>query len=257
MKANSTDRHHIDARRVDLFDIAPIDWEDIEQAATITQRILRDFAADKACFRELLKVVPDDPYLWSKCEEDVVEDKIVLWDDVEKNLRIRLRMSTARQERLAHSHRFSFSNLVLRGRYIHWHYAATDSFDARTRLDDVVTVAQHEDKAGDCFTIHHDALHSTPFTEVGTVSLVLRGNPVKDRAPVMFKESRGREEALRGLRDSQTTQSVDIEPAVAEAGTVFYRVGEKDESAQRRSERQMTRDKFNYWFKQLEDWQII
>ncbi|MFC7930733.1 hypothetical protein ACPCAE_28550 [Streptomyces cinereoruber] len=262
MTVETADRVHVNNTVVELFEnVGPIDWDDLPAAAELTQRLIREFAADKALFRRLLLAVEHDPYLWAKCEEDVVEDKIVLWDDVEKGLRIRLRMSTDHQQQLAHNHRFSFTNLVLRGTYLHRNYVARNGFDENTLPDDVRPLMLHEDRAGECFTIHHDALHSTPFTELGTISLVLRGNPVKDRAPVMFKEARGREEALRRHQEDQETagrgELSEIEPETAEVGTMFWRVGEDRESAERRAERQMTKEKYHFWCRRLEELGII
>ncbi|MEU7729800.1 hypothetical protein AB0B78_31915 [Streptomyces sp. NPDC040724] len=260
MSIETADRVHVNNTRVDLFEnVGPIDWEDLPAAAALTQQLIRDFAEDKALFRRLLLAVEHDPYLWAKCEEDVVEDKIVLWDDVEKGLRIRLRMSTDHQQQLAHNHRFSFTNLVLRGTYLHRNYFARGGFDENTLPDDVHPVLLHEDRAGECFTIHHNALHSTPFTELGTISLVLRGNPVKDRAPVMFKEARGREEAVRSLRETAVTpgELSEVEPESAEVGTMFWRVGEDRESSERRAERQMTLKKYRFWCVKLEELGLI
>lgn len=251
-----SDRDHIRRIEVPLFDeLERLDWDDVESSSALTEQVIRRLAADKALMRKLLFAVPEDPYLWNKCEQDLVEDKIVLWDDVDRAIRIRLRMSTASQERLAHSHRFSFTNLVLRGKYVHWHYEGAEGYDEYTSLERTRTVCLHEDEAGDCFTIHHSALHSTPFTEIGTVSLVLRGNPVKERAPVMFKESRGRAEALRNM--AATRDVSEQEPAVAPAGTMFWRVGEEQESPERRAERQMSSERFQHWCVQLKEWGLI
>lgn len=254
--AERKDHAHIRNTPMPLFDsIEKIDWDDIGGAAALTEHLIRECAADKPLMRRLLIAAPNDPYLWAKCEQDIVEDKIVLWDDIDKGLRIRLRMSTASQERLAHCHRFSFTNLVLRGRYVHWHYESDGAYREDADLTNVRTVCLHEDQAGDCFTIHHSALHSTPFTELGTVSLVLRGNPVKRRAPVMFKESRGRVEPL--ARPATASPVSEQEPAVAREGTMFWRVGEEDESSERRAERQMTHERFEQWMQQLEEWELI
>src|SRR5205807_7425422 len=108
----------------------------------------------------------------------------------------------------------------------------------------------------ECFTIHHDALHSTPFTQLGTVSLVLRGNPVKERAPVMFKESRGRQEAFGDGADGRNVGS-EQEPRVASAGDMFWRVGEHGETIERRRERQMSIEKYRYWCNWLAESGIV
>ena len=235
-----------------LADIPKIDWEKpLSQLHEINSTYLRRLSDDKILLKKLITEAVDDPYIWSKCEEDINEDKIVLWDDMAKNMRLRLRMSTRPQQRLAHSHRFTFTNLVMRGSYTHWHYEKLNTFDERTKLDDVVVNAQHIDRAGDTFTIHHAALHSTPFPDFGTVSLVLRGNPVKERAPVMFKEPRGRAEALNRL------ESNEIEPENAATGDFFWRVGEDQESAERRQDRQMSREKLDYWVEKLTEYGLL
>jgi hypothetical protein len=148
--------------------------------------------------------------------------------------------------------------LVLRGRYLHRNYVAENGFDENTLPEDVRPVILHEDRAGDCFTIHHDALHSTAFTEIGTISLVLRGNPVKERAPVMFKEARGRAEALATRQAGGAPGTIaEEEPDAAAVGEMFYRVGEELESPERRAERQMTVEKHRYWCSHLEELGIV
>jgi hypothetical protein len=112
----------------------------------------------------------------------------------------------------------------------------------------VRTVCVHEDTAGDCFTIHHEAVHSTPFPERDTITLVLRGPAVKDRAPVLFMESRGNDQANR---------TADQEPDAAERGHLFWRVGEKDESPERRAERRMSHQTYTAWLSRFEAYGLI
>lgn len=252
----SPERMHLSRIRVPLFEgVERLDWDDLAATSVITERLIRGFAADKTLFRAVLLAVEHDPYLWSKCEEDVVEDKIVLWDDVDKGLRLRLRIATAVQQQMAHYHRFSFTNLVLRGRYLHRNYETEGQFDESTRPEDVRPVIIHEDRPDDCFTIHHEALHSTPFAEIGTVSLVLRGNPVKHRALVMFREARG---GVMGSRwSSNLPSSPDIEPVRAEVGRKFWRIGEEQEGTARREARQMRGETFRAWCRKLEEFGII
>lgn len=238
---------HVHKVRVPLFEeVGVIDWNDVAGASRLTQTLIRRFAEDKPLFRKVLHAVIEDPHLWSQCEEEVVEDKIVLWDDEEKGLRIRLRISTAPQQRLAHCHRFSFTNLVLRGSYLHWGYTLDGEFTEATDPNDFKTVLLHEDRAGDCFTIFHEALHSTPFTQPGTVSLVLRGNPVKERAPVMFKEPRARQRAFEERAAAPRSGRV-IEPEEAATGDMFYRhTTAPDERMP------MSGEKFRHWCRWLE-----
>jgi hypothetical protein len=129
-----------------------------------------------------------------------------------------------------------------------------DSFDENTRSEDVREVMLHEDVAGDFFTIHHNTLHSTPFIEEHTISLVLRGNPIKERAPVMFKEPRQRADFIE--RDAVPTGG-EVEPSAARSGDMFWRIGENSETKERRVERQMSLERHAFWLNKLEDYGII
>lgn len=212
-----------------LDELPRIDWDDLASAAAIAEPVLRRLAADKKLFRSLLAVVPDTPRLFNKCESDTVEDKIVFYDDADRGMRVRLRMATAQQRELAHTHRFSFSNLVLRGSYAHRNYDCEGGFSERTDPETVTPICVHEDSPGHCFTIHHTAIHATPLESAGTISLVLRGPAVKLRAPVVPRQS----------------------------GRGFSRIGEGEESPERRKLRQMTRERFDGWCKQLTEFGII
>jgi hypothetical protein len=225
-----------------------LDWEDVMSVHRVTDPVLRRLAADKRLLGEMLAAVPHDTGLWSKCEEAPVEDKIVLWDDPASGFRVRLRMATTSQEEMAHQHRFSFTNLVLRGAVPHRNYTSRNGFDENTRADDLDVVCVHHDRPMNCFTIHHMAIHSTPLPELGTVSLVLRGPAAKDRAPVLFREERH-----RGTADDRE----GVEPEEALVGRMFWRVGEKDETPERRAERQMRSETYHAWCERLEAWGIV
>lgn len=212
-----------------LDDLPAINWDDLPAAAAIAEPALRRVAGDKSFLRGLLAAVPGDPNLFSKCESDTVEDKIVLYDDEQRGIRIRLRLATTEQRELAHSHRFSFSNLVLRGSYKHRNYQCRGEFSQESTAEDVVPVCIHEDSPNHCFTIHHSAVHATPLEAEGTISLVLRGPAVKRRAPVVPRTG----------------------------GRPFERIGEAEESAERRKLRQMSAVKFDEWCRRLEEYKII
>jgi hypothetical protein len=230
--------------------IPDLNWDDVSTAHAVSAPILADIARNRALMRELVLDAHDHPVLWPKCEEGVVEDKIVLWDEPDRGFRLRLRMATASQEEMPHQHRFSFSNYVLRGEFIHRNYEVLGTFGEGTKPDDVSSVIVHEDIAGHCFTINHAAVHSTPLPGLGTINLVLRGPAVRDRAPVIFAASRG---GSSGHGPAPTLE----EPESAERGHIFYRVGEKEESAERRAERRMTDETYATWVARLEEYGLI
>ncbi|MFL6161971.1 MAG: hypothetical protein ACJ74U_07065 [Jatrophihabitantaceae bacterium] len=228
--------------------VPAIEWDDIRDVHRGNAALLGEIAGNRGLLRELVIGARKDPLLWRKSESGVVEDKIVLWDEPERGFRLRLRMATEYQQEMPHQHRFTFTNLVLRKHYTHRAYSVRGVFGEGTRVEDVSTECVHDDVAGHCFTIHHEAIHSTPLPEPGTINLVLRGPAVKDRAPVLFVEGRG---------DATANRNREEEPEFAERGHVFWRVGEKDESPERRAERQMTDATYRAWLNRFEEYGLI
>jgi hypothetical protein len=228
--------------------VPAIEWDDIRHVHRGNAELLAEIAGDRSLMRELVLGTRENPQLWHKCEEGVVEDKIVLWDEPARGFRLRLRMATDYQQEMPHQHRFTFTNLVLRKHYTHRAYSVRGVFGEGTRVEDVSTECVHDDAAGHCFTIHHEAIHSTPLPEPGTINLVLRGPAVKDRAPVLFVEARG---------EATANRDQEQEPEFAERGHVFWRVGEKDESPERRAERQMTEATYQAWLTRFEEYRLI
>ena len=125
-------------------------------------------------------------------------------------------MSTAHQEQLAHCHRFSFTNLVLRGSYKHTNFESSGGLTETTNVDDVRTVLVHEDRGGDCFSIHHEALHSTPFTEIGTISLETQAKLLRVIQEKEFMRVGSVETQKADVRIIAAT-NVDLKQMVAEA----------------------------------------
>jgi len=212
-----------------LDEMPKVDWNDFENAAIQTHDALRRLADDKVLLGALIRRAPEDPRLFSMCESDTVEDKIVFYDDPERGMRLRLRMATAQQRELAHTHRFSFTNLVMRGAYRHRNFNYDGEFDEQADRDRIRLVCVHDDQPGHIFSIHHSAIHATPLESAGTISMVFRGPAMKKRAAVV----------PRG------------------AGRSFSRIGEAEESVERRQLRQMSRELFAEWLDRLTEYRII
>jgi hypothetical protein len=212
-----------------LDDLGPIDWDDLEQAHAVTTRALRQLAADKPALRALVLGVEHAPALFDKCELHSLDDKIVIYDAMEsRGFRIRLRLATAYQDERPHTHRFSFSTLILRGMYQQCWYTAGQPLDEHVDVASIVPVCARHEPAGSAFTIHHDAIHST-MTPPDTVSLVMRGPAAKRRAIITHKES----------------------------GRVWFRYGEKDEPRERREEVKMPLARYRQWCRRLEAYDLI
>jgi hypothetical protein len=215
--------------RTFLDDVPPVDWDDIETAHVATTAVLQRLANDRETLRALVLGVEDDPALLGKCEIHSLDDKIVIYDALERSrFRIRLRLATSYQDERPHNHRFSFTTLILRGRYHQTWYRARAPLDEGIDVADIEPVCSRDEPAGSGFTIHHDTLHST-VTPVDTVSLLMRGPSAKKRAILTHKPS----------------------------GRVWWRYGETDEPPERREEVRMPLARYHEWCRRLEAYGIL
>jgi hypothetical protein len=178
---------------------------------------MRRLTSDKPLFRDLIDAAVDDPVLFPKCECHRLDHKIVIWDDPAKNFRLRLRMFRNGQYERIHDHRFSFTTLVLRGHHRESFWAARRPLGDDSRLEDFVQLFVREEVTDRVFTLHHTALHST-LVSSDSISLVFRGPPEKPRSFLIGKDK--------------------------EVGQVWWRVGQFDESPERREHVAMSRETF-------------
>lgn len=207
----------------------PIDWSELNSASKTAERLLRQLAADKPLLRRLLTAVPEIPNLFEKCECHPLDDKIVIYDSMQRQqFRIRFRLATTYQDERPHTHRFPFTTLILRGAYYQTFYKSSAPLDESVDVNAVEPIYMREDDAGSAMTIHHEAIHST-IASPDTISLLLRGPAAKERAIITHKEG----------------------------GKIEWRVGEHQESAARRDEIRMSLDRYRFWCSVIEDAGLI
>lgn len=206
-----------------------VDWNDFEAAGEITRKTVHALAEDKAALRDLVYAVEHKPELLAMCERHQLLDYIVLYDALDRGIRLRLHISTDDHYDRPHDHRFSFSSRIVTGGYTHtWYHLDSDLYqgdasEARqylsrhnpdpqghAHLDKLTPHVIRWESPGSCYTMHHSAIHTT-FTTPDTVSLFLRGPVEKDRSVIM-------------------------DPA---AGTLWWRFGRQEEPEERRREKSM------------------
>lgn len=230
------------------LDATTIDWSNIEEAGRQSRALVRKLAADKAALGRLVRSVEHDESLFSKCETHQLLDYIVIYDALDRGIRLRLHMSTSDHLDRPHDHRFSFSSFIMRGSYRHaWHVMKravyVEGRDDRVKLwqnrlnpdpesdiqmEDVHTVFTRHERAGNCYTLSHNAIHTT-VTTPDTVSLFLRGPNEKRRSLIIDRETR----------------------------TFWWRFGSSDESPERRQEKEMSMDRFRDFRRALERMSVI
>jgi hypothetical protein len=195
-----------------------VDWSDIEAAADTTRAVARTLGDDRELLRALIDRVPNTPELREKCELHALDDKIVIWDDQEKGLRIRLRLANSNQYERVHNHRYSFTAYLLYGTYYHTLYSTDQPLDETADVTRFWPTMVREERTGDMITLHHEQLHTT-LTSPETISLMIQ-SPAQKRRAFMIRKS---------------------------DGEVWYRLGAADEDQQRRDEVRMPDERFEHW----------
>ncbi|MEU9126694.1 hypothetical protein AB0D08_01030 [Kitasatospora sp. NPDC048540] len=221
---NPADQAVSEQDAVAFMDSLPaVRWDDLEAAAEVTEAIARRLGEDRPLLRALVERIRRTPELREKCECHALDDKLVLWDEPEKGLRIRLRLANTDQYERVHNHRFSFTAHILSGAYQHTLYATDQPLDETADVSRFWPHFVREEPTGSCFTIHHEQLHTT-ITEPETISLMIQSPAAKRRAFIIRKAD----------------------------GQVWWREGAADETAERRAEVRMSDERFDHWVARLE-----
>ncbi|MCA3260090.1 MAG: hypothetical protein IM669_10205 [Phenylobacterium sp.] len=229
------------------LDTLIIDWSDFEAAGRVTRDLARRLAADKETLRGLVDAVPHTPALMQKCERHELLDYLVLYDALDRGFRIRLHASTAVHRERPHDHRFSFSTYIVRGGYAHtthlveaplYEDAATDkrswlsraSPDPRHDIvsDQIRPLITRCEQAGDSYSLHHSAVHTT-VTTPDTISVFVRG-PAEKTDSLIFDRDTGR---------------------------YWWRFGAHEEPDERRESKKMTHDEYEAFRRRMLDLGVI
>ena len=207
----------------------PIDWSNLEEAASRSRSILEMLASDRAALSALTLQARRDAALFGMCECHTLDDKIVIYDGLERqNFRIRWRLAKSDQYERVHSHRFSFTTRILRGTHSETLYFCNSPSDGEVSLGDFEAAIEKELVCGQTFTIHHSTFHSTVTSE-DAVALLMRGPAEKVKAPIIRKDS----------------------------AEMWFRFGAADESEERRRDVAMSVGTFDCWIDRLRAGEFI
>jgi hypothetical protein len=211
-----------------LADLPPIDWSDMERASIAAEAACRTLGNDKRLLRELVERVRTTPKLFDMCECHDLDDKIVLYDDLPRGYRVRLRLAKDEQYERAHNHRFPFAVYILYGTYFQQWYRINGEPSEATTPDDVTVLARRVEQTGSSFTISADAFHSTQTTPK-TISLMLCGPPVRRKSFIINMNS----------------------------GKVWGKIGRQDETKEEIEACKMPAAVFDDWVRFMEDVRVI
>lgn len=171
-----------------------ISWDDIDDVHDTAGALLEELAAPGA-LGALAARVPDDPALLAACERFNLFTKVVLHEDPESGVRLRLHVFGDEMVEEAHNHRATFCARILHGRYRHYLYTSEEHLRDRGITRPVARWRQDQ-LPGYVYTLHHELVHST-YADPRTVSLVLQGPRERDSFRIIDLAD-GRERVRQG-----------------------------------------------------------
>ncbi|MFF0493641.1 hypothetical protein ACFYTQ_31870 [Nocardia sp. NPDC004068] len=203
-----------------------LDWNDIDQVATVCGDVLDRLAADRSIVRTRLLKLVDSPQLFGLCEHYDILDKLVLHDDP-AGFRVRLHVFLPGYFDRPHNHRWSYASHILRGQYRHYLFGNAE-VDEQIDPKKLPVLLTREEPVGTSYALHHSMIHAV-VAEPLTVSLVVRGPAVKDRFLVM---------------DRKTNEA-------------WWQYGARQESEEDAKRKRMSPERFDWLGGQFEEWGLI
>lgn len=204
-----------------------LDWDDVEAVDSAARKTFGRIAGSRYLLRRGLSAIREDARLMALCEHYDILDKLVLFDDPETGIRVRLHVFGPGFHDRPHNHRWTYSSHILRGEYRHRIYQPVDLHAELNPLTlDPMLVRQEQ--PGASYTLHHSAIHAV-VAEPGTVSVVVRGPAQTERFLVM---------------DNKT-------------GAAWWQYGAAGETPEDALPKRMSRDRFEELVTSLSDWNVI
>jgi hypothetical protein len=159
------------------------DWADLDSVAQHASHFFDRFTADGyAGLRAAIEGLGGRPQLHGLCERLPFMDKLVIWQEKELDVRLRVHVFRPGYDDYPHNHRFAFASRILAGRYVHRTYAPEILQSGATRPWPMLTL--REETEGSQYAMHPDEVHAVSADQT-TVTLMLRGPIVRATATIL------------------------------------------------------------------------
>lgn len=166
-----------------------IDWDDTASILRGCTPLFDVLTTERGLLPELVAAVSTNEHLADMCEGYDFMRKLVLHDDVEHGIRLRLHLYNEGFFDRPHNHRWSFASHILRGGYTHRIFGRDDQFAEETDPADLTPIHERLERPGSTYALHHTSVHSV-HAEADTVSLLVRGRAAKDRFLILDAHNR-------------------------------------------------------------------
>lgn len=173
-----------------------LDWSRFEEASRVSRDIVEELAANRPLLRALVLKAAESGQLRMMAEKHNELNYIVLYDALDRGLRVRLHKFTHGLEDIPHNHRFSFSSAILSGSYVHTMFQLDRASEGAQRelewrldqppgsyvgrvdemhLVGLTTLLTTTQSAGSSYSMHHEAVHKTAMPVSDAYSVFVRG----------------------------------------------------------------------------------
>jgi hypothetical protein len=210
--------------------LSDIDWEDTTSIRRCCTSLFEALAGEPGLLADLVSRVRDDPHLAEMCEGYDFMHKLVLHDNVDLNVRLRLHVYQEGFFDRPHNHRWSFASHILRGGYVHRIFGSDHQFGEDTDPNTLHPIHERLERPGSTYVLHHTSVH-TVQAEADTISLLVRGPSTKHRFLIIDAASGGffwvygaaqespEQRAAKRLTPTQLDQTIDrIQRLIADLG---------------------------------------
>lgn len=160
--------------------LSQINWDDTTSILRGCTPLFGTLRSDPALLAKLVVGVAEDPHLREMCEGYDFMHKLVLYDAIDLNVRLRLHLYQAGFFDRPHNHRWSFASHILRGGYIHRIFGRDDQFGEHTDPNSLLPIHERLEQSGSTYALHHTSVH-TVHAQADTISLLIRGPATKQR----------------------------------------------------------------------------
>ncbi|MFD8337928.1 hypothetical protein ACFV42_35510 [Streptomyces solisilvae] len=186
-----------------LSKLVRLDWQRIDVVEQVSSRALAEFTRPGA-LKELLAGVLTDQRLLGLSERHHWGDRIILWDDPNNQLRVRLHRFENRADE-PHSHRWPFYTKVLHGSYRHTLYGPESWVRQTIERGNPLPrpVVSRTEVAGSSYAIDEEMVHNVK-TEADTFTVIIQGPRLKEH---QLRVHNG-EIVWKGGRASESVDSV-------------------------------------------------
>ncbi|MGV9834275.1 hypothetical protein ACWDUL_08775 [Nocardia niigatensis] len=164
-----------------------VDWNDIDDVEKRCRTALTELTEDPAIVGRRLQELPDRPELMRLSEHYDILDKVVLHDDPDSGVRIRLHVFLPGYFDRPHNHRWSYASRILRGHYRHYLFGNAE-LDEQVEPAKLPVLHVREEPVGTTYALHHSMVHAV-VAEPFSATLVIRGPAVKDKFLVMDRHT--------------------------------------------------------------------